>query len=56
VQLEKVGHYKLGQPREPLTPQTLKKAERMVWLAGLVAAGLLGLAADWREGRKIEGK
>lgn len=56
VQLEKTGHYKLGQPLEPLTPETIAKAERMVWVAGLVAAGLVGLGASWRERHRRQGK
>jgi adenosylcobinamide-phosphate synthase len=47
VQLEKVGHYRLGDADEALKPQHIGVAWRIVQLAGLVGAGLVvsGLAA-----------
>jgi adenosylcobinamide-phosphate synthase len=40
VQLEKAGHYRLGDPHEALKPQHIGMAWQIVQLAGLVGAGL----------------
>lgn len=56
VELEKPGHYKLGQPLEPVTPEVIKKAEKMVWLVGICAAGLLGLCGSNGKQGKSDGR
>lgn len=56
VQLEKTGHYSLGQPLEPITPVVMKKAERMVWLVGFCAAGLVVLGGGRSRKCKTNGK
>ena len=48
----KTGHYKLGQPVEPLTPETIKKAERMVWMAGMVRRFCWVLPQRLKQGRR----
>jgi len=47
VQLEKAGHYRLGDPDDPLRPHHIGTAWQIVQLAGLVGAGLVvsGLVA-----------
>jgi adenosylcobinamide-phosphate synthase len=40
VQLEKSGHYRLGDPLEALTPQHIGRAWQIVQLAGLVGASM----------------
>ena len=48
VQLEKIGHYRLGDARRPCTAATIRQAERMIWRVGLAAViALAGLTA-WR--------
>jgi adenosylcobinamide-phosphate synthase len=34
LQLEKIGHYTLGDPTKTITPHDIQRAERMVWLIG----------------------
>ena len=46
VQLEKIGHYRLGDARRPCGVATIRQAERLVWCAGLTAAFIVG---QWRE-------
>jgi adenosylcobinamide-phosphate synthase len=43
VRLEKKGAYALGDPRTPLTPDTVRDAGRLVALAGWLMAGLCAL-------------
>ena len=43
VQLEKVDHYILGDSVQPLSADTIKRAERMVWIVGGVALSLTSL-------------
>lgn len=40
VELEKVGHYRLGDPRRPLTPERLREAIAIVRRALLLSAGI----------------
>jgi adenosylcobinamide-phosphate synthase len=40
VELEKVGHYRLGDPLEPLVPEKIGTAWRLVMLGAILAAGL----------------
>lgn len=40
VELEKVGHYRLGEPLEPLRPEAIGTAWRLVVTGALMAAGL----------------
>jgi len=40
VELEKVGHYRLGDPVEPLAPEKIGAAWRLVMVGALLAAGL----------------
>src|SRR5205807_4109329 len=44
VELEKKGVYVLGDPRQPLTPATVREAWRIVAWAGQVMLALCGLA------------
>lgn len=37
IQLEKVGHYQLGDAERPPTPAGIRKAELMVWRVGILA-------------------
>jgi adenosylcobinamide-phosphate synthase len=37
IQLEKVGHYQLGDAERPPTPGDIRKAELMVWRVGMLA-------------------
>jgi adenosylcobinamide-phosphate synthase len=37
IQLEKVGHYQLGDAERPPTPGDIRKAELMVWRVGILA-------------------
>ncbi|GHO95293.1 cobalamin biosynthesis protein CobD [Reticulibacter mediterranei] len=37
IQLEKVGHYQLGDAERPPTPADIRKAELMVWRVGILA-------------------
>ncbi len=48
MQLEKVGHYTLGDPVRPATAARIAQAERMTWWVGGVAVGLCALLAAWR--------
>ena len=34
IQLEKVGHYTLGDHKKAISPADIKRAERMVWCVG----------------------
>ena len=49
VQLEKVGHYRLGRPERPLTAALIGEAARLVWCSGalylLVGSTLAGVLA-----------
>lgn len=40
VELEKIGHYRLGEPLEPLVPEKIATAWRIVALGSALAAGL----------------
>ena len=53
-QLEKVGHYTLGDARQPVTPATIRQAETMVRWVGGVAIILLAGVATWREAKRVE--
>ncbi len=50
VQLEKVGHYRLGLPERALTPAIITEAIAFTWAAGWVYVLLSGVAA-WLVGR-----
>ncbi len=52
VQLEKVGHYTLGDAHQPVTPATIRRAEMMVRTVGGAAILLLEGAVTWREARR----
>lgn len=54
VQLEKVGHYTLGDARQPVTPATIRQAETMVRCVGGMMILLLAGAATWREAKRVE--
>jgi adenosylcobinamide-phosphate synthase len=41
VELEKLGHYRLGDPGEPLVPAQIERAWRIVTLGAAVGAGLV---------------
>jgi adenosylcobinamide-phosphate synthase len=43
VQLEKVGHYRLGDAHRPCTATTIRQAERMDWYVGLAAIAALAV-------------
>jgi adenosylcobinamide-phosphate synthase len=43
LQLEKVGHYKLGDDEKAITTHSIRQAERMVWIIGCVAFFLTAL-------------
>jgi adenosylcobinamide-phosphate synthase len=47
VQLEKVGHYRLGDARRPCTAATIRQAEKMVWRIGLAAIVTLAGWSAW---------
>jgi len=47
VQLEKVGHYRLGDNQKELSTATIKQAERMVWLIGSISLVLAMLVRMW---------
>jgi adenosylcobinamide-phosphate synthase len=51
VQLEKVGHYRLGQPERALTPAIITEAIALTWAAGWVYVLLSAGAAWWCRGR-----
>ena len=53
VQLEKVGHYTLGDARQPITPVTIRRAETMVRCVGGVAILLLAGVATWMESKRV---
>jgi len=40
VQLEKVGHYTLGNDNKPIVPDDIRRAEHMVWYVGSIAIAL----------------
>ena len=56
VQLEKVGHYRLGTPERPLTPAVIGEAITLTWCAGgaylllgaLLAAAIVYYRLGWR--------
>ncbi|MBI4308472.1 MAG: cobalamin biosynthesis protein [Chloroflexi bacterium] len=49
VQLEKVGHYRLGDPARPLRPDDVRAATRTMYVVAALGLGLaLGLAAAVR--------
>jgi adenosylcobinamide-phosphate synthase len=54
VQLEKVGHYTLGDARQLVTPATIQRAEKMVRTVGGVAILMLAGAATWKETKRVE--
>ena len=43
LQLEKVGHYKLGDNEKAITTHSIRQAEQMVWIIGCVAFFLTAL-------------
>lgn len=47
VQLEKVGHYRLGQPERPLTAEVISDAARLTWTAGWGYVVMGGALAAW---------
>lgn len=53
VQLEKVGHYTLGDATRPVTAATIRQAEQMVWRVGGTSVLLLASVATWQRRRKI---
>jgi adenosylcobinamide-phosphate synthase len=54
VQLEKVGHYRLGDARRPIAPATIRQAEGMVRCVGGAAILLLAGVAAWRQRERVE--
>lgn len=50
VELEKVGHYRLGTGQRQPEAADIQRAVRLVSVAALLAAVLLGLVAGWRHG------
>ena len=49
VQLEKVGHYRLGDNDQAITASSIRQAEQMVWSIGCVAVFLTALCkTHWR--------
>jgi adenosylcobinamide-phosphate synthase len=49
VQLEKVGHYRLGDDDQAITASSIRQAEQMVWSIGCVAVFLTALCKTlWR--------
>ena len=55
VQLEKVGHYTLGDATRPVTAATVRQAEQMVWQVGSAAIFLLTGVATWRRRQARDG-
>jgi adenosylcobinamide-phosphate synthase len=53
VQLEKVGHYTLGDARRPTTPLTIRRAETLVRCVGAVAILMMAGAATWIESKRV---
>ena len=43
IQLEKVGHYTLGDNEKVVSPADIKRAERMVWCVGGIAIVLCSI-------------
>ena len=54
VQLEKVGHYTLGDAHQPVTAATIRQAETMVRAVGGAAILLLAGVAIWRETKQVK--
>lgn len=50
IQLEKSGHYRLGDSTQKLIPQHIWQAERMVWLVGSCTFGIVGV---WTIGKLL---
>ena len=52
VQLEKVGHYRLGTPERPLTPACIGEAAKLTWVAGgayiIISSLMAAWVAQWR--------
>ncbi len=49
VQLEKGGHYRLGDNDKPITASSIRQAERMVWSIGCIVVFLTGVIKTlWR--------
>lgn len=49
VQLEKVGHYRLGDNDKAITASSIRQAEQMVWSIGCFAVFLTALCKTlWR--------
>jgi adenosylcobinamide-phosphate synthase len=48
VQLEKVGHYRLGDAGQPCTAATIRQAERMAWCVGVAAIAACAALSAWR--------
>ncbi len=49
VQLEKVGHYRLGDNDQAITPSSIRQAEQMVWSIGCIAVFLTAVCKTlWR--------
>jgi adenosylcobinamide-phosphate synthase len=49
IQLEKVGHYRLGDNEKPITALSIRQAEQMVWRIGVIAFFLTALVKTlWR--------
>ena len=55
VELEKVGHYRLGEPKEHLRPEHVRRAMRIVAGAMVLAAGLVGIALVGAASAKLDG-
>ncbi len=47
VQLEKVGHYRLGLPERPLAPEIIGEASTLAWIAGWGYVAISGILAAW---------
>lgn len=49
IQLEKVGHYTLGDNEKPIVPDDIRRAEYMVWYVGSIAIALTIISKTfWR--------
>ncbi len=53
VQLEKVGHYTLGDARQPVDAATIRRAEGMVRAVGGAAILVLAGALAWQEAKAV---